>query len=100
MEGVGTLQPNSLGTGDKCPHPPKISEFCLGLGWGTKVFYPPQPDYNRFKIPSFTSPGHTHSPVCALSAELLVIRYHLDNLCREQLILCVFPILHHRIYSQ
>ena len=38
-----TLQPHSHGTGDKRPYPPKISEFCLGLGGGggTKVFYPP-----------------------------------------------------------
>ena len=32
-----------------------------------------------------------------LSAELWVIRYHLG---REQLLLCVFPIMHYRIYSQ
>ena len=24
-------------------HPSQISEFCLGLGGGTKVFYPPRP---------------------------------------------------------
>ena len=65
----------------------QISEFDLGLGGGTKVFYPQQPDYRRFKIPSFTSPGHTHSHVCAptatfLSAEKLgnlgiIIKYHI-----------------------
>ena len=38
------------------------------LGGGTKVFYPPQPDYRRFKILSFTSPGHTYCHVCAPSA--------------------------------
>ena len=48
--------------------PPQISEFCLGLGGGTKVFYPPRQDYSRFKIPSFTSLSHTHSPVCAPTA--------------------------------
>ena len=36
--GCHTLQPNSLGTGDKSPPPPPIPEFCLGLGGGTKVF--------------------------------------------------------------
>ena len=59
------LQPHSLGTGISAPHPPQISEFCLGLVGGTKVFYPPRPDYRIFEIPSFTSPRHTHSPVCA-----------------------------------
>ena len=29
-----------LGISAGCPHPPQISEFCLGLGGGTKVFYP------------------------------------------------------------
>ena len=61
-----TLQPHSLGTVDVPPT--QISEFCLGLGGGTKVFYLPRPDYRRFKIPSFTSPGHTHGPVCAPTA--------------------------------
>ena len=75
----GTLQPHSLA----------ISVFSLGLGGGAKVFYPPQTHCRRFKIPSFTSPGHTHSPVCAprppfLSAELWVIRYHLGNIGCEQ----------------
>ena len=68
-----TLQSHSLGIADKCPpppppHPTQISEFCLGLGGGTNVFYLPQPDYRIFKIPSFTSLGHTHSPVCAPTA--------------------------------
>ena len=55
---------SSLGTGDKCP-PPQISEFCLGVVGGTSVFYPSQADFWRFKIPLFSSPSHTHSPVCA-----------------------------------
>ena len=79
-------------------HPSQISEFCLGLGGDTKVFYPPPPDdrgflifalifalFPTFKISSFTSPGHMsamsvppRSPF--LSAELWVIRYHLGNL--------------------
>ena len=66
MEGGHTLQFHSLGTGDKCPPPQhtQFSEFfCLRLGGGTKVFYPRRPDYGRFKIPSFTSPG----PLTALS---------------------------------
>ena len=64
-----TLQPHSLGTGDKCPHPP-IPNFrvLFGTGRGQKVFYPPRPDYRRFKIPSFTSLGHTHSHGCAPTA--------------------------------
>ena len=77
--------PTALGLGISAPrHPPQISEFCFGLGGDIKVFHPPRPDYRRFKIPSFTSPGHTPSPVCVpmawppfLSAELWVIRYHL-----------------------
>ena len=74
------------------PHP-KFLNFCLGLGGGTKVFYPPRPDYRRFKIPSFARPGHPHSPVCAPTATfsfsrvvMWVIRYHnwesnLSQLC-------------------
>ena len=51
-----------------CPHPklcptPNFRVFLLGLGVGTKVLYSPRPDYRRYKIPSFTSPGHTYSPV-------------------------------------
>ena len=72
-------------------HPSQISEFCFGLGGGTKVFYPPRPDYRRFqifalfltfKISSFTAQATLtamsvppRSPF--LSAELWVIRYHL-----------------------
>ena len=81
---------------DKCPTPtlPKFPFFfCFGLGGGTKVFYPPRPDYRRFKIPSFTSPGHTHSLVCAptttFSFSRPVMSYKLS-----------FPIMHYRIYSQ
>ena len=46
--GVHTLQPHSLGTGVKCPHP-KFPSFILDWegGGGTNVFYPPQPDYIR-----------------------------------------------------
>ena len=45
------LQPHSLETGDKCLPPPRtqVSEFGLGLGGGTKVLYPPGPDYRRLK---------------------------------------------------
>ena len=89
-----TLRPHSFETWDKCLPPPpppphthtrtQISEFDLGLGGGTKVFYPQRPDYRRFKIPSFTSPGHTHSHVCAPTATFSfcrkVIRYQLGNL--------------------
>ena len=63
--------PTALGLGISAPPPPnthpKFPSFCLGLGGGTNVFYPQRPDY-RFKIPSFTSRGHTHSLVCAPTA--------------------------------
>ena len=40
--GGGThSSPTALGLGISAPIPPQISEFCLGLGGGTKVFYPP-----------------------------------------------------------
>ena len=40
--GEGThSSPTALGLGISDPHPPQISEFCLGLGGGTKVFDPP-----------------------------------------------------------
>ena len=83
-DGGGTHpSPTALGLGISAPHLPKISKFCLGLGGGTKMFYPPRQDYRRFKIPSFTSQGH--SPVCGpmatlFLAELWVIHYHLGNL--------------------
>ena len=93
--------PTALGLEISAPHSPQISEFCLGLGGGKKVLYHPQPDHRRFKIPSFTSRVHTHSPSVPqrppFSAELWAIRYHLG---REQSILCVFPIMHFCIYSQ
>ena len=70
--GGHTLQPHSLGTGDERPPPPQHTQnfpsFLFGTGRGQKVFYPPQPDNRRLTIPSFTSPGHTHSPVCAPTA--------------------------------
>ena len=95
MGGGGTHSGSTaLGLGISAPPPPpphththtrtQISEFDLGLGGGTKVFYPQRPDYRRFKIPSFTSPGHTHSHVCAPTATFSfcrkVIRYQLGNL--------------------
>ena len=83
MEGALTPVPQPWDWGSRlgisAPPPPQQTQifriFCLGLGGGTKVFYPRRPDYRRFKIPSFTSPGHTQSLVCApgphfLSAEL------------------------------
>ena len=46
--GGHTPQRHSLGTANKCPPPPppppthpKFPRFCLGLGGGTKMFYPP-----------------------------------------------------------
>ena len=66
--GVGGTHssPTALGLGISAPHLcTQNAEFGLGLGGGTKVFYPLRPDYRRLKIPSFTSPGHTHSHVCA-----------------------------------
>ena len=40
-----------LWTHDKCPR--LTPKCCLGVGGGTKVFYPPRQDYRRFEIPSF-----------------------------------------------
>ena len=72
MEDGGThSSPTALGLGISAPspqHTPNFRFFCFGLGGGTKVFYPPRPDYRIFKIPSFTNPGHTHSLVCAPTA--------------------------------
>ena len=96
--GGGThSSPTALGLGISAPpqHNPnlRVFLFCFGLGGDTKVFYPPRPDYRRFKIPSFTSPGHTHSLVCAptttFSFSRPVMSYKLS-----------FPIMHYRIYSQ
>ena len=50
--------PTALGLGMSAP-----SLFPCFVLEGAAVFYPPRPDYRRFKIPSFTSPGH--SSVCA-----------------------------------
>ena len=46
-------------------HPPQFSEFCLGLGGETAVIFLPDQTTGDFKIPSFASPGHTRSPLCA-----------------------------------
>ena len=62
--GGGThSSPTALGLRISAPpqHTINFRVFCLGLAGGTKVFYPPRPDNSRFKIPSFTSLGHTHS---------------------------------------
>ena len=82
--GGHTLQPHSLGTGNKCPpSTPNVRVFCLGLGGGTKVFYPPRPDYRRFNI---YKPG-SHSQPClcptasfSFSRVMWVICYHINNL--------------------
>ena len=103
--GGGTLQPHSLGTGDKCPPPthPKFPSFVWNWECAQTCFIlRDQTDYRRFKIPSFTSQGHTHNHVhsqsclCSprplfLSAELWVISYHLGNLG---------IIIDYRMYSQ
>ena len=61
------------------------------------MFYPPRPDYRRFKIPSLTSPGHTHSPVCVPTATfsfsravMWVIRYHISYLSQ----LCITVLIY------
>ena len=84
---LGLGSPTVLVLGISAPTHPICELFGLGLGGGTKVFYPPRPDYRRFKIPSFTSPGHTHSHVCAPLVTfsfsivvMLVIRYHISNI--------------------
>ena len=59
---------HSLETGDKCPLPPthpNFPIFLFGAGRGEGIVLSRRPDYRRFKIPSFTSPGHTHCLVCA-----------------------------------
>ena len=88
-----TLQPHSLGTGNKCAptHPSQIFLALFDTWRGHKSVLS-SADYRRFKIPSFTSPCHIHNPDCApwppfLSAKLWVIRYHLGNLGHEQSIL-------------
>ena len=94
-DGGHTLQPHSLGTGDKCPppqhtHKPQISEL-FDWDWegAQKLFIL----RDQTTVASFTSPGHTHSPVCAPTATLSysrvvmwVIRFHIS--------------MHYRIYLQ
>ena len=89
----------ALGLGISAPPPPPTrTQFpSLVRDWdgGTKVFYPPRPDYRRLKIPSITSPSHNHSHVCdptaTFSFSRKVIRYQLGNPC---------IIMQYRIYSQ
>ena len=91
--GVGGthFSPTALGLGISAPHPrTQNAEFGLGLGGGTKVFYPLRPDYRRFKIPSFTSPGHTHSHVCAPFSFCRIVGNPLSSRY----------FMHYRIYSQ
>ena len=78
-------------------------EFCSGLGGGTNVFYLPRPDYRIFKIPSFTSPGHTHSPVCAPTATFSfsrIVGNPLSFRLSRSRAIHIICIVHYRIYSQ
>ena len=60
MEDRGhTLQPHSLGTGDKCPYPPQISEFFVWDWEGAQKSFILL-DQTTGDL-TFTSPGHTHS---------------------------------------
>ena len=76
LEGGGTHSSSTaLRLGICAPPPPpqhilifRVFLFRAGRG------YPGQPDYRRFKIPSFTSPGHTHSLVCAPRATFSLSR--------------------------
>ena len=88
--------PTALGLGISAlpQHTPNFRFFFV-LDWegAQKVFYPPRPDYRRFKIPSFTSPGHTHSLVCAPTTTF--------SFCRPVMSYKLsFPMMHYRIYSQ
>ena len=84
-DGGHTLQPHSLGTGNKCPpHPPQISEFFVWDWEGAqKCFF--LRDQTTGDL-TFTSRGYTHSPVCAPKASfsfsrvvMWVICYHINN---------------------
>ena len=89
-DGGGThSSPAASGLGISAPaNTPQFSEFCLGLGGGTKVFYPRRPDSGDFKshhlqarvtLTALSMPPGPHF----LSAEL---QYHIS--------------MYYRIYSQ
>ena len=65
--------PTALGLGISAPPPtPNFRVFCLGLGGGTKVFVPHDQTTGDL---TFTSPGHTHSPVLYVSRFIVTISY-------------------------
>ena len=86
---------------DKCPHPPQISEFFVWDWEGAQKCFILR-DQTTGDL-TFTSPGHTHSPVCAPATSfsfsrvvMWVICYYIGNLSQlcitvysRNIILCV-----------
>ena len=102
MGGGHTLQPHSLNWDWGCASQSKFQSFVWDWEGAQKCFILHDQTTGDLKS------HHLQARVTLkalplpprplfLSAELWVIRYHLG---REQLLLCVFPIMHYRIYSQ
>ena len=86
MEDGGTH--SSLGTGDKCPHPPQISEFFVWDWEGAQKCFILR-DQTTEDL-TFTSPGHTHSPVCAPTASFSFSRVVMWVICYHISIITLF----------
>ena len=77
--------PTALGLGISAPHPPQISEFCFGLGGGTKVLIlcsQTTGDLKSNHLQAWVTLTALSVPSLTpfLSAELWVNRYHVGNL--------------------
>ena len=102
MGGGHTLQPHSLNWEWGCAPQPKFPSFVRDWEGALKCFI--LHDQTTGDLKSHHLQARVTLKALSLpprplflSAEMWVIRYHLG---REQLLLCVFPIMHYRIYSQ
>ena len=84
-DGGAHSSPRALGLGISAPHPPQISEFFVWDWEGAQKCFILR-DQTTGEL-TFTSPGQTHSPVCAPTASfsfsrvvMWVICYHINNL--------------------
>ena len=62
-DGGGSTHATALGLGISAPTP--NFRVLFGTGRGNSSVFLPNQTTGDFKIPSFASPGHTRSPVCA-----------------------------------
>ena len=97
MGGGHTLQPHSLGTGNKCPNHPNFKGAQKCFIFHDKTTGDLKSHHLQALVTLAALSVSPRPPF--LSAELWIIRFYLGNLGREQPILCVFPIMHHHTHN-